>query len=127
MRKVPEAIIRAVIYQRLQAGLPSRRVLPPFEIIKRPTEVPNWDVNSSDLGLALVVRDLQNQFNLEIRDLASLVDDMSLDRVSRAPECPQCCMTMRRAAYLPSQDGLPAVTGYRCDTCKVEQTFEEDV
>ena len=51
---------------------------------------------------------------------------MTTDRLSPPPPCPQCQQTMKRTAYLPSEGKLPAVSVYWCDTCGIEQTFEED-
>lgn len=65
MRKITEPILRTVIQQRLQAGLPFQRVVPPFVILRRDGESPNWTVHSSDVGLMQVVRDLQSEFELE--------------------------------------------------------------
>jgi hypothetical protein len=42
------------------------------------------------------------------------------------PPCPRCGGPMRLAAHLPPQGELPAVSGYWCDACKIEQTIEED-
>jgi hypothetical protein len=33
---------------------------------------------------------------------------------------------MKLAARMPATDQFPAVAGYWCAACKIEQTFEED-
>lgn len=38
--------------------------------------------------------------------------------------CPRCGEEMRLAVTLPAKGNLPAVEGYRCDSCGIEQTFE---
>lgn len=40
--------------------------------------------------------------------------------------CPRCGKLMTLAARLPATNDLPAVAGYWCADCKVEQTIEED-
>jgi hypothetical protein len=125
MRKVPESILRAVVYQRLQAGMPFQRVLPAFEIERRDREVPNWRVQTTDQVLAAVVRDLQGEFDLSSDDHA-IPNAHSLDRVSPPPLCPRCDRRMRRSAYLRSESQIPALSEFRCDECGIERTFEED-
>jgi hypothetical protein len=126
MRKTTEPILRAVVYQRLQAAQPMKRVLPSFQIVRREGEVPNWTVECSDPRLAEIVSELQEKFDLESGVGAKLLENRLIDTVSPAPSCPHCGQPMRRTAYLPSENAFPAVSGFWCDACRVEQTIEED-
>ena len=53
-----------VIGQRLQAGLPFHKEIPPFEIVRCDDEIQNWRLISWDRALLAVARDLQAEFEL---------------------------------------------------------------
>jgi predicted RNA-binding Zn-ribbon protein involved in translation (DUF1610 family) len=43
------------------------------------------------------------------------------------PYCPKCGQKMRLVSFLPAENDLPSVEGFRCDRCGEELTREVEV
>jgi hypothetical protein len=58
--------------------------------------------------------------------LVSLPEKKGVQVMADAPLCPKCQRPMKLVASLPAENDLPAVEGFRCDTCNEEVTRETD-